>query len=792
MTDYKINLNNFDKIIKFRSLNIDHNFIFLKIKNTIQVYDPIKLNILYSIYLSESITKFEISPKDSSVILSTAKSIQLYELNTKNLQDYDLKIKYNKKYENDIENIEEISISLLGDIYAIIDVFKNIKILKQDLTVLKTIIMKYEFLPPSVSLFPLEFFNLSYDTKNICLCRYEYNNLSLVHRNKNYTREENNEYVESVINFKTKILYLKEMQKDFNDYILYPDSSIYFMLGEYCNFLILRKIFDEEDIPNLIILSHIDLSTQTESYRFPSISFSLLYNNQNPIFNATCENGNNELRSYIVSTYRWDELKSKNSIDEPNSVFQVGTFYHKNISNDFLLFNFKENLILYKIEGLYSHPYNNLKVEVSNKIATDNYFSSEFLLLKMTKTLDRRFCVYFLDQNNMIRKFQFPHDSKNTIFDSSKLMKIYSNIVCSDHNEKNRKTLILEYQENKSVVIILNSKLEVTRVLEFEDLIIKNLSWVLESDFFIFTFDNKIAIINYISKYLDNVIKTLTVEDITKYHILKEFDDEIVEIKINPGNQVSHLTRSIRLTGYNDIKFELLNLFKDNIMILDLTIESGDGSLTDDHEYMVKMAIKSELLENKLYDKTTGTVRPVAFRDDNLYYFNTDYHKTNTMNIYRNKDIIFQTAAFTEILYSNILLNNNVIFITRNYINYFDISTNSFYRVKNNYIKDKNYKGCIDAFKLGIFTYISFTDVNGIGLVRVPRNKNYKEEFNFVFKYTQDIHPLRTKINIRNNTIVLNESQVLKLAEITKIKHGLKFNYDDKILLLLNSSKLVL
>jgi hypothetical protein len=788
MTDNQINLNNFDKVIKFRTLNKDHNFIFLKVKNTIQVYDPIKLNILYTIYLSEDITRFEISPKDSNIILSTAKTIKLYQLNGRYLQDYDLKIRYTKKYDSDVENVEEISISLLGDIFVIIDKFKNIKILKQDLSITKTIVMKFDFIPSNISLFPLGFFNLTYDTKNICLCRYGYNNLSLVYKNRNYSREEDNEYMESVVNFKTKVLYLKEMQKDFNDYILYPDSSIYFMLGEFCNFLILRKIFDEEDIPSLIILSHIDLSTQTESFTFPSISFSLLYNNQNPIFNNCSYYDICELKSYIVDTYKWNELKSKNCVDEENSIFQVNTFYHKNISNDFLLFNFKENLILYKIEGLYSHPYNNLKVEVSNKVCTDNNFSSEFLLLKMTKTLDRKYSVYFLDPNNMIRKFQFPNDSRNRIFDSSKIMKLYSNIVLSDHNEKNRKTLILEYKGNRSVIYIMNSKLEINRVLVFEDLIVKNLTWVLESDFFLFTLENKIVIINYISRYLDSIIKYLTVEEITKHHIIKEFSDEILAVKVNPGIQVTHLTKSFKLVGYNDIKFELLNLSKDSITILEISIESNSISLTYDLEYVATFITKTKLTENKLYDPATKTIRPVAFQDDNLYYFNTDYDKSNCLNIYRNNEIIFQAAVFTKMLYSNILLNNNIIFITQNYINYFDISTNSFYRVKNDVVAKESYKGSINAFKLGIFTYLAFTDVDGISLVRVPRNKNYKEEFNFVFKYTQDIDPLKTRINIRNNIIVLNESQLLKLTDITKIKHGLKFDYDDKILLLLNSS----
>jgi hypothetical protein len=788
MSDDKINLNTFDKIIKFRTLNKDHNFIFLKVKNTIKIYDPIKLNLIYSFYISENITKFEISPLDSSVILSTAKTIQLYELLSKNLQDYDLKIKYNKKYENNFENIEEISVSLLGDIFVTIDSFKNIKILNKQLTLVKAIQIKFNFLPASVSLFPLEFFNLTYDTKNICLCRYGFNNVSMVSKNKFYSSEENNEYIETVINFKTKILYFKEMQKEFNDYILYPDSSIYFMLGEFCNFLILRKIFEDCEIPNLIILSHIDLATQTESFNFPSISFSLLYNNQNPIFNQTESNTEvNKLESYLLSSYGWEELKSRNSVEEENSIFQVTSFYHKNISNDFLLFNFRENLILYKIEGLYSHPYNNIKVEAFNKVTTDKNFRSEFLLLKMTRTLDRRFCVYFLDENNFIRKFQFPQDSRNVIFDSTKLMKTLHNIAFSDHNEKNRKTLVVEYRDNKSILTILNSKLEINRVIVFNDIVIKNPSWVLGSDFFIFSYDNKLIIVNYISKYFEEMIVELTLAELATHHIVKELEDTILQIKLNVNNQVGHLTRDFKISGYNDTKFELLCLFKDSLTFYDIVIESN-RSITFETEYLAKFSICRELLQNKLYDAKTGALRPVAFNEDKLYYYNSDYTRTNIFSIFRNDDIIFQTTIFTEILYANVFLNNNIIFITKDYINYYDIATCSTYRVKNNYLKDKDFKCCIDAFKLGIFTYLSFIDNKGVSFVRIPRNKNYSEEFSFVFRYMQEIDPDKAKMNIRNNLIILNESQILKLADITTIKHGLKYYFDEKILMLLNSS----
>ena len=97
---------NFDRTIKFRTLNKDHNFVFLKVKNSIQIYDPITLNFLYSFYLNEIIINFEISPHDSSLIISTKSNILINELVCNNLSDYDLKLKYNVKISKNIENIE--------------------------------------------------------------------------------------------------------------------------------------------------------------------------------------------------------------------------------------------------------------------------------------------------------------------------------------------------------------------------------------------------------------------------------------------------------------------------------------------------------------------------------------------------------------------------------------------------------------------------------------------------------------------------------------------------------------
>ena len=103
-TNYKIQY--YDSIIRFRTLNRNHNFIFIKNKNSILVLEPIKLVHIYSFYHNELIIDFIVSPKDSSLILCTQSCIEIYKLTCSNVSDYDLKIKFALEKSVNVENIQ--------------------------------------------------------------------------------------------------------------------------------------------------------------------------------------------------------------------------------------------------------------------------------------------------------------------------------------------------------------------------------------------------------------------------------------------------------------------------------------------------------------------------------------------------------------------------------------------------------------------------------------------------------------------------------------------------------------
>ena len=56
----------------------------------------------------------------------------------------------------------------------------------------------------------------------------------------------------------------------------------------------------------------------------------------------------------------------------------------------YILFNFQENVLLYKVNGLQSPPFNNPYVDSETLLKLDSSYESNFTLLKAIKTFDRR------------------------------------------------------------------------------------------------------------------------------------------------------------------------------------------------------------------------------------------------------------------------------------------------------------------------------------------------------------------------------------------------------------------
>lgn len=895
----KISLNNSDRLIKFRSLNKDQNFIFIKIKNTISIYELVRFNLVYTFHLNEEIINFEISPYDSSVILNTMKNLQLHSLNADNLEDYNLKIDYKLSIVKDYERIENLSVSSLGDIIAILDSYHIIKLLNRKFETLKTIKHELKFFSnwPSynfnsnlhstncfLELLNLHYFNFTYDTKNLCLCKYGENKISFIYKNSNFSEMNNNlfgaeqnfninasnnnfEYLENMIELEHKIIYLKEMQKDLTCYLENENSSILFLLTEKLNFNIIRKVIQREtNKPDLVIITYIDLSMYTDNYNYQNISFSLLYDNLNPIFSSTKSNTNTQniyldteklnnessqnmiINSGIINKEIWSS-RNTNNLESSDGFFQTQSFYFKNTSTDYLIFNFCENIILYKIEGLNSYAYNNINVETIGRVFPDEEYSNKFILLKFTKTLDRKYCVYFIDDNNLIRKYYFKSDSPNRIFSTEKFLKIYSNIITVKFNEMNRKTLILEYRNNDSLIYLLNSKIEMVQMIILQDILIENLKWVENSDFIIFNYHNdKIAIINYYSKYISKRIiefnENMLKEKFNIFELPLSEGNRLIDIKFNT-NFIGILNKVLIKSNYvNEIKFNFLAVTLDlEIFLVRVSVENNSG-LTNETEFLIKFSVletyeleykdlginADDLLGEKvtkiqkknnlesynvyLNKKMVYLRNNFIFTEKSLVYYTYDKKlkifsliEMNNNDLDKKKKIIFQTLLLDELFYTNIFMNNYLIFITGAYLNSFDFSTFSFYRVKNDYLLKKPQginiantnkyvddlnKINIDLIKFGIFPYVFFTYNNEIKFARIPRNKNPQEEFQLEFIYNEEVSLSNTKLILKNDFILLNPSQIFKVSEISKKKQYIQIEDDRFLMLLINSNPISL
>jgi hypothetical protein len=834
-----INRNNFDKVIKFRTLNRDHNFVFIKVKNSIQIYDPINLNLLYSFYMNEIIKNFDVSPNDSTLVVNTKTKIEVYDLVCKNLSDYDLKIKYSLRKSKGIENIENLSISSLGDAIVVIDIHRIIKVLNKELEIIKNMKLEISFYPQTLNLFPLEFFNVTYDTKNILICKYNYEKVALIYKNSKVVginsdmSEHYSEYSEKVINFKDKILFVKEMQKEFTNYLNYAESSIFFFLLENLNFLILRKTFENESgdiIPDLIVIFHLDISTQTEYFNFPYLTFSLLYDNENPIFRTSQDKLNlkKKISSGFLNPETWSEYRNKNTLD---THLNLSTFHHKNISVDYLIFNFFESLTIYKIEGLHSHPYNNLNIQNVTSVKTDENYLNSFYLLKMTKTLDKMYCIYFFDQNKLIRKFQFEetsHFENAAVFDTERACKLFSSIKHCEFNEKDRKTFFLEYTEesdenfenadirsqNRSEVTILNSKLEISKILIFKNQLITNVNWIQNSDFLIFVIDkNKIGIVHFFSKHLNKKINEIDLSCLQDKLILIDPEKEGLSSKIDQNamgglsfspeisfQEILHLKQDSifnsnsyfnKPASHNDIKFELLIISQENSVLSEISIQSETNT---EREFNYNFKIKTSEKNSTINDPSIIKIGEIMFKTNKLY-FCEHQRKSNIFSVKEidcdtsSSRVVFQALLLDELLYTKSFYNNYIIFITKSYINSFDILTGTFYRVRNDIIQSKNIpSSSLDLFKFGIFIYFVFITNECIKLIRIPRNKNLNEIVNFSFKYEFEISQNFTKILMRNDTIILNESQIARFSDIITNNHNLHFDCDKNTLVLINSN----
>ena len=76
----------------------------------------------------------------------------------------------------------------------------------------------------------------------------------------------------------------------------------------------------------------------------------------------------------------WRNKKNKNTLneDETEAFLNYNQENFRNISCDYILFNFPDNVLLYQVNGLQSPPFNNPYVDGYTLLNLDNSYENNF------------------------------------------------------------------------------------------------------------------------------------------------------------------------------------------------------------------------------------------------------------------------------------------------------------------------------------------------------------------------------------------------------------------------------
>ena len=860
ITNYVIQ--EYDSKLKFRTLDHVHNFIFLKNKNSIIILEPIRLVYLYSFHHNDIIVDFNVT-KDNSLVLCSENKLEIYKLDSPNLSDSQIKIKYELHKSVDVEYVQNVAVSHLCDVIITINKHRIIKLYDMNLNLLKTLNLIVNFIPKEVDMFPLNCFALNYDTKTIQLTKYNLEKISFVYKirvedneNELALGEKPKEYAEKIISFNEKIIFVKEYLKKFSMYINYPDSSIMLVLTQGLNFLILQKFYEFNEatydyIPNLRTLLYINLSNHSPIKLDKYISFSLLYDNENPRLKSNSSEYK-DLPSGILDMDPWRNKKNKNTLsdDETETFLNYNQENFKNISCDYILFNFQENVLLFKVNGLQSPPFNNPYVDNFTLLNLDDSYENNFTLLKAIKTFDRRYSLFFRDKYDNIRKFILDNQSQNnnifinnknepsnninnnellnvSLKESNYAFTMYKNIQNARYNHGNRKTFILQKTEGDSIVILITFKLKFFKMIIFEKIDIISINWIKNSNFLIFTYNKSlnfyeqkpyIGIIYIYSKFLtknfNRINESMIGNKFINIDVSKIFKKEIKNIynlfldneyytkksEISEDDNEVQIEEKNDVITFNDVSTFLLVKSEDDLYHCFLKLNHNKNK-KEEKEYIADFLL-NYYINKKVFkfkeDDNFWAPKKFIFNETDIFYTTFD-EKLDIISIIKLNKLqktkkIYESVSIGKLLNLRFFFNNYIIYISEFYINTYDINNRTFYRIRNDYIKEEDIKSgqChIHISFFGVYLRLSLLSQKGIKIIRIPRNKNLNESFSFEFKYKFEIGKFNI-INYSNKMIIFNETQFEVLDKISNLNQTLlkssnkTRNY--KQLVLLNSN----
>ena len=449
-----------EKAIKFYSFDNGIYYLFIKNKNEIKIISCIELSDIFTLYHNYLIQDFIITPKTNSLILCSSTDLSIYHLPSKS-DSKKLEIKYILSKSIKVDGIRHLSASNLNDIIITINKLYIIKIFDMKLYNIKTFSVEKWFLSNNLDILPLDVFDLSFDTKTILISKYGHNQFFFIYKEIYDSGDEEFKIKNILIN--EKIISLREYEQNLGIYLNYKNSSVILILTEELSFLIVQKVFEDNigyndqnnAVPNIRTLLYIDLMNFTKNKNFGSLSFSLM--NQFKSHKYDCL-GSKYLKSWIIDSKSWNNNNADINSDNIDNYFNLGDKHLKDRNYDYLIFNFKEKIIIFKIEGLKSSNFINPSLSEHYIVYVDKNYQNTFTILNFIKYFDNNYSLFFLDKLSNIKKFNLNLIDKEKIEDDTKTnVKVKeNNRYNSNNNEISNNKELKNYKEKKSKGIILH------------------------------------------------------------------------------------------------------------------------------------------------------------------------------------------------------------------------------------------------------------------------------------------------------------------------------------------------
>jgi hypothetical protein len=305
----------------------------------------------------------------------------------------------------------------------------------------------------------------------------------------------------------------------------------------------------------------------------------------------------------------------------------------------------------------------------------------------------------------------------------------------------------------------------------FEKIDIININWIKNSNFLIFTYNKtenfydkkpNIGIIYIYSKYLNknfnrinqsmidtkfinidvNKIFKKEIKDIYNIFLDNEYFTKKSEIaEESDQNEIQVIEKNENendIVTFNDVSTILLIKTEEDLYHCNLKLNYNNDK-NDEKEYSADFTMNFCMNKNifKYQENDDFWIKKkFIFNSKEIFYttFDTklDIISIIKMDKSRKSKKIYESVSIGKLLDLIFFFNNYIIYISEFYINTYDIKNRTFYRLRNDYIKEneiKNGQCNIHVSFFGVYLRLSLLSNKGIKIIRIPRNKNLNESF---------------------------------------------------------------